>query len=147
MLFYTGGTRLSAHIIDRQTEGFVQHRPQVVAAMDEVKRLAAETRNALIQGRLEDFGHLLHASWENKKKMAETISNRHIDLIYTEARRLGALGGKISGAGGGGYMFFFCPFSSQTAITERLEELSAIRVNFGFELNGLQSWEYEYDEG
>ncbi len=71
MLFYTGGTRLSAHILDRQTEGYVQRRSQVVAAMDEVKRLTIETKNALLQGRLEQFGLLLHESWESKKKMAE----------------------------------------------------------------------------
>lgn len=141
MLFYTGGTRLSAHIIDKQTEGFVQKREDVVAAMDEVKRLATETKNALLQGRLERFGDLLNASWINKKKMASSISNPRIDEIYAEARRLGALGGKISGAGGGGYMFLYCPFETQAAITERLETLGALQVDFSFEKNGLQSWE------
>jgi D-glycero-alpha-D-manno-heptose-7-phosphate kinase len=141
MLFYTGGTRLSARIIDSQTEGFIQGRADVVVAMDEVKRLAGETKNALLQGRLEDFGALLHESWVNKKKMAASISNPMIDELYEEARRLGALGGKISGAGGGGYMFLYCPFESQSAITERLEALGAIRVDFSFERKGLQSWE------
>ena len=141
MLFYTGGTRLSARIIDRQTEGFVQGETGVVAAMDEVKRLATETKNALLQGRLEDFGALLHQSWENKKKMATSISNARIDQMYEEARRLGAFGGKISGAGGGGYMFLYCPFETQPAITEQLEALGALRVGFAFEKNGLQTWE------
>jgi D-glycero-alpha-D-manno-heptose-7-phosphate kinase len=141
MLFYTGGTRLSAHIIDKQTEGFVQRREKVVTAMDEVKRLATETKNALLQGRLENFAALLHESWMNKKKMANSISSPHIDEIYAEARRLGALGGKISGAGGGGYMFLYCPFETQAAITERLEALGALRVDFSFEKNGLQTWE------
>lgn len=147
MLFYTGGTRLSAHIIDQQTEGYVQQRADVVAAMDEVKRLTLETKNALMQGRLETFGALLHQSWESKKKMAREISNPHIDQMYTEARRLGALGGKISGAGGGGYMFLFCPFEAQAAITEWMESQGALRVSFGFDLNGMQSWEYEYETG
>jgi D-glycero-alpha-D-manno-heptose-7-phosphate kinase len=141
MLFYTGGTRLSAHIIDNQTAGFVQRKEDVVLAMDEVKRLAVETKNALLQGRLEDFGDCLHQSWENKKRMATSISNPRIDEIYAEARRLGALGGKISGAGGGGYMFLYCPFETQPAITERLEKLGAARVGFSFEPNGLQAWE------
>lgn len=141
MLFYTGGTRLSAHIIDRQTEGFVHQVSGVVEAMDEVKRLATETKNALLQGRLEDFGALLHESWESKKRMADSISNPHIDEIYAEARRLGALGGKISGAGGGGYMFLYCPFETQWAIADRLEKLGALRVDFSFEKNGMQAWE------
>lgn len=146
MLFYTGGTRLSAHIIDAQTQGYVQRKEEVVAAMDEVKRLATETKNALLQGRLEDFGRLLHESWVNKKNMAANISNPRIDEIYEEARRLGALGGKISGAGGGGYMFLYCPYETQSAIAERLEALGAMLVHFSFERNGLQTWETELSQ-
>ena len=144
MLFYTGGTRLSANIIAKQNKGFIEKRSEVVAAMDEVKRLAMETREALVRGDLGAFGGLLNKSWENKKKMADAISNPYIDQIYSEARRLGALGGKISGAGGGGYMFLFCPTETQPDITERLETLGAERVGFSFELNGLQTWESEY---
>lgn len=143
MLFYTGGTRLSAQIIEKQTEGFVQRKEDVVMAMDELKRLATETKNALLQGRLEDFGVLLHEAWGNKKRMAASISNPLIDELYQEARRLGVLGGKISGAGGGGYMFLYCPYETQPAITERLEALGALRVDFSFEKNGLQTWETE----
>ncbi len=141
MLFYTGGTRMSAHIIDAQTKGFVQKKNEVVQAMDEIKRLTIETKNALMQGRLEDFGALLHESWMNKKKMATPISTPHIDRIYEEARRFGALGGKISGAGGGGYMFLYCPYETQPAINERLEAMGALLVNFSFEHHGLQTWE------
>lgn len=143
MLFYTGGTRLSARILEKQTAGYEQGQQTVVAAMENLKRLAAETKNALLQGRLEDFGDLLHQSWLSKQKMANAISNERIDQIYTEARRLGALGGKISGAGGGGYMFLYCPFETQPAITARLEALGALRVDFSFERNGLQTWETE----
>ncbi len=141
MLFYTGGTRMSAHIIDSQTQGFVQRQDEVVAAMDSLKQLTVDTKNALLQGRLEDFGGLLHQSWTSKKKMASSITNPNIDEIYQEARRLGALGGKISGAGGGGYMFLYCPYETQPAIAERLEELGALQVSFSFEKNGLQTWE------
>jgi D-glycero-alpha-D-manno-heptose-7-phosphate kinase len=143
MLFYTGGTRLSANIIESQTQGYVHKKEAVVAAMDALKRLTTESKNALLQGRLEDFGELLHQSWIHKKQMAAPISNAVIDKIYAEARRLGALGGKISGAGGGGYMFLYCPYESQPVITEKLEELGAQRVDFSFEKNGLQTWETE----
>ena len=143
LLFYTGGTRLSAHIIDQQIAGYAERRVDVVAAMDEVKRLTIETKNALLQGRLEDFGDLLHQSWLSKQKMAATISNPHIDELYAEARRLGALGGKISGAGGGGYLFLYCPYETQSAVTARLEELGAPRVGFNFVKDGLQTWETE----
>lgn len=143
MLFYTGGTRYSAHIIDAQTAGFVQRKDDVVKAMDEIKYLTISTKNALLQGRLEDFGALLHQSWTNKKKMASSITNPHIDTIYEAARRLGAMGGKISGAGGGGYMFLYCPHETQPLIIERLENLGALYVTYSFEMNGLQTWETE----
>ncbi len=143
MLFYTGGTRLSARIIDAQTQGYVQRNEEVLAAMEELKRAAVETKNALLQGRLEDFGALLHESWVNKKKMAATISNPHIDELYEEARKRGALGGKITGAGGGGYMFIYCPYETQAAIAERLEALGAERVSYSFVAHGLQAWETE----
>jgi D-glycero-alpha-D-manno-heptose-7-phosphate kinase len=151
LLFYTGGTRLSAHIIQTQTEGYTSRQQEVVVAMDALKQLTIETKNALLQGRLEDFGRLLNESWNNKKKMAQTISNSRIDEMYQEALRLGALGGKISGAGGGGYMFIYCPYETQPAITQRLETLGAARVSFSFEKNGLQTWEtdlaqYPYQE-
>jgi D-glycero-alpha-D-manno-heptose-7-phosphate kinase len=141
MLFYTGGTRLSAHIIDKQTQGFLDGREEVVIAMDNLKQLTIETKNALLQGRLEDFGRLLNESWQNKKNMAASITNPMIDEIYQEAQRLGALGGKISGAGGGGYMFLYCPYETQATIADRLEKKGAKLVNFSFEPKGLQTWE------
>lgn len=146
MLFYTGGTRLSARIIDSQTEGYLQKQASVVEAMDELKRLATETKIALLRGKLEDFGALLHEAWLNKKKMATSITNPLIDELYEQARRLGALGGKISGAGGGGYMFLYCPYETQPEITEKLESMGALRVDFSFEMNGLQSWETELSD-
>ena len=141
LLFYTGGTRMSAHIIDSQTDGYIKGREEVVAAMDRLKRLVIEIKNALLQDRLEDFGMLLDEAWTSKKLLASSITNAKIDEIYSEARRLGALGGKITGAGGGGYMLLYCPFQTQAAITERLEELGAVRVGYSFEKNGLQVWE------
>jgi len=141
MLFYTGGTRLSARIIDAQAEGYVKRRAEVVDALDELKRLTTELKNALLQGRLEDLGGLLHEAWINKKRTAPTITNPHIDAMYDEARRLGALGGKISGAGGGGYMFLYCPFQTRPAIAEHLEAMGATPVDFTFEPEGLQTWQ------
>ena len=74
-------------------------------------------------------------------KMAPAISNRDIDELYATARRHGALGGKISGAGGGGYMFFYCPFDRKHTVSEQLERLGAEVVPFAFDRHGLQSWE------
>lgn len=138
---YTGKTRRSAGIIDTQVEGYVRRKEEVLQAMDELKRIATALKNALLQGRLDDFGALLHETWMNKKKMAAQISDPHIDELYETALKHGALGGKISGAGGGGYMFFYCRFDRKHVIAEQLERLGAQVVNFNFELRGLQTWE------
>ncbi len=141
LLCYTGKTRISARIIETQVERYVRRHEEVVRAMDELKRIAVEMKNALLQGRLNDFGALLHQAWTNKKKMADQISDPQIDELYETARRHGALGGKISGAGGGGFMFFYCPFDQKHLVAEQLERLGAEVVNFSFDLRGLQTWE------
>jgi len=141
LLCYTGKTRLSARIIDTQVQGYVSRREEVVRAMDELKQIAVAQKNALLQGRLDDFGALLHDGWINKKKMAAQISDAAIDELYETARGHGALGGKMSGAGGGGYMFFYCPFDRKHLIASALERLGASAVEFAFDTAGLQSWE------
>jgi D-glycero-alpha-D-manno-heptose-7-phosphate kinase len=141
LLCYTGKNRLSAHIIDEQVKGYVQQQESVVQAMDELKHIAVALKNVLLQGKLNDFGYLLHEAWMNKKKMAAQISDSHIDEIYETARKHGALGGKISGAGGGGYMFFYCQFGRKHIVAEQLERLGAQVVGFNFDFEGLQTWE------
>jgi D-glycero-alpha-D-manno-heptose-7-phosphate kinase len=141
LLCYIGKTRLSARIIDSQVEGYVQRQEGVVRAMDELKQIAVSLKNALLQGRPNDFGTLLHEAWMNKKKMATQISDPHIDEIYETARKHGALGGKISGAGGGGYMFFYCNYTRKHIVAEQLERLGARVVDFNFDDRGLQTWE------
>lgn len=141
LLCYTGKTRLSARIIDTQVERYVRRQEEVVRAMDELKRIATDLKNALLQGRLNDFGALLHQAWMNKKQMAAQISDPGIDELYETARRYGALGGKVSGAGGGGYMFFYCPFDRKHIVAEQLEQLGAQVVDFNFDFYGLQTWE------
>jgi D-glycero-alpha-D-manno-heptose-7-phosphate kinase len=141
LLCYTGKTRLSAHIIDDQVKGYLRQQKSVIEAMDELKNIAVALKNALLQDRLSDFGDLLNEAWMNKKKMAEQISNPQIDEIYETARKYGALGGKITGAGGGGYMFFYCDFRRKHIIAEQLEQLGAQVVNVGFDFRGLQTWE------
>jgi D-glycero-alpha-D-manno-heptose-7-phosphate kinase len=141
LLCYTGKTRLSAGIIDTQVRNYVQRKEEVVRAMDELKAITIEMKNALLRGQLTEFGALLHDAWENKKKMAQQISNPFIDELYETARKNGALGGKVSGAGGGGYMFFYCPFDRKHLVAEALEKMGAQVVDFNFDFYGLQTWE------
>lgn len=141
LLCYTGCTRLSGNIITTQRSAYINRDAQVLKAMDEMKRLAVEMKNALLQGRLRDFGSLLHEEWEYKKQMAKQITNAAIDELYEAARAHGALGGKISGAGGGGYLFFYCEFDRKHMVAEALEKLGAQVVEFAFDHSGLQTWE------
>jgi len=141
LLCYTGKTRFSDGIIETQVRNYIQRREVMLLAMDELKAITEAMKRALLQGRLARFGSLLHEAWENKKQMAQQISTPFIDELYEAARKAGALGGKISGAGGGGYMFFYCAFERKHLIAEALERLGAQVVEFNFDLYGLQTWE------
>ncbi len=113
----------------------------MVEAIDELKYIAVALKNTLLQGKLNHFGYVLHEAWINKKKMAAQISDSHINEIYETARKHGALGGKISGADRGGYMFFYCQYDGKHIVAEQLERLGAQVVGFYFDFKGLQTWE------
>lgn len=141
LLCYTGRTRVSANIITTQVDNYVRKEADVLKAMDELKKITIELKSALLQGRLSDYGQLLHEAWINKKKMAAQITTSAIDQLYEGAREKGALGGKILGAGGGGYLLVYCPFDKKHIIAEELERLGGQVVDFNFDRYGLQTWE------
>jgi D-glycero-alpha-D-manno-heptose-7-phosphate kinase len=143
VLCYTGATRLSANIIDTQVRGYRQHEPAVLESMSQMKRITVELKNALLQRRLTDFGHLLHEAWIYKKQLAASITTPAIDALYDAARRQGALGGKLLGAGGGGFLLLYCDAERKHLISRELESLGGQVVPFAFEGNGLQSWDIE----
>jgi D-glycero-alpha-D-manno-heptose-7-phosphate kinase len=91
-------------------------------------------------GRLNDLGALLHEAWMNKKKMATQFSNSHIEELYETARKHGALGGKLSVAGGGGYMFPYCNSNRRHNLAEQMERMGVQVVDFSFDFRGLQTW-------
>lgn len=140
ILCYTGKNRLSANILEDQVDRYERREDQALEGMDRLKEIAGQMKDALLQGRLDDFGALLHESWENKKKMSGKITNPHIDAMYEEARSLGAVGGKISGAGGGGYMLVQCEVDNKHEVARRLEEMGGQVVEFTFEDEGVHTW-------
>jgi D-glycero-alpha-D-manno-heptose-7-phosphate kinase len=100
-------------------------------------------KRALLLGDAREFGMLLDTAWESKKQMADEITNPVLDEMYSEAKKNGALGGKVSGAGGGGFMVFYCETGCKHKVAERLEQLGGEVVDFKFEPFGLQRWRVE----
>ena len=142
LLCYVGGTR-PAGIIETQVDGYKARRQESIDAMDTVKNIAVEMKENLLRGELSEFGRLLHYGWEAKKKMATSISNQRIDELYEAAIRAGALGGKLTGAGGGGYAIFYCEFKKKHRVAEALTRLGGSIVHFSFVDRGLQTWRVE----
>jgi len=109
-------------------------------AFDETKKLAYKAKDYLMQGSLEDFGKLLDKAWRMKKRFSPKISNPLIDDLYQTAKEAGALGGKISGAGGGGFMILYCNPRSRYKVAQSLIAQKAHVSQFSFEKDGLQTW-------
>jgi D-glycero-alpha-D-manno-heptose-7-phosphate kinase len=122
LLFFTGITRSASAILMEQKEN-IQQRKKVLR---QIKEMAFTARDELMAGNLDNLGHLLHESWIYKKQLASSISNGEIDEIYTTALRAGALGGKITGAGGGGFLLLYCPYEKQEAVRTALNSLQEL---------------------
>jgi D-glycero-alpha-D-manno-heptose-7-phosphate kinase len=104
------------------------------------KELAVEMKKALLQNRVSEFGSLLGHAWEYKRRMSDHISTPFIDEAYEEACRHGALGGKVTGAGGGGYMLFYCEFERRHEVAEALTRMGVTVGELAFEPHGLATW-------
>jgi D-glycero-alpha-D-manno-heptose-7-phosphate kinase len=140
LLCYTGRTRQSDHIIDDQTQRFEDRDDVALEGLRMQKELAVEMKNALLRRRLNHFGDLLGTAWDYKKRMSPRITTGFIDEAYDAAIREGALGGKVTGAGGGGYMLFFCPFQRKHRVAEALIALGGTVDEFEFAPAGLTTW-------
>jgi D-glycero-alpha-D-manno-heptose-7-phosphate kinase len=116
MLFFTGVTRHSASILQEQEKN-INDRLKVLRQM---KQIAHTARDELLAGNVDAIGELLDESWQLKKKLASQISNGEIDEIYQKARWSGAIGGKITGAGGGGFLMLYVPYEKQESVRAAL---------------------------
>jgi len=120
LMFFTGGTRDAREVLSKQRAGTAEKLP-VLRRMCE---LARELREVLTDGRdLNRFGQLLHAGWEAKRSLESSISNSAIDDYYERGLRAGAIGGKLLGAGGGGFLLFYCEPDRQARLREELADL------------------------
>ncbi|HVQ92557.1 MAG TPA: GHMP kinase [Mycobacteriales bacterium] len=140
LLCYTGITRESAHIIGDQTARVQTHQAGTLEGLRAQKELAVAMKAALLRGELDDFGELLGQAWLEKKKLSPLITTDLIDEAYDLAVQTGATGGKVTGAGGGGYILFYCDFTRKHRVAQALEKLGVSVTEFSFERRGLTTW-------
>jgi D-glycero-alpha-D-manno-heptose-7-phosphate kinase len=140
VLCYTGTSRESAEIIAQQVESVRARKSGPVEAMKEVKRDAQLMKELVLKGDLFGFAEVLGRSWESKKRMATRISNPHIDELYEIARRSGAYAGKVSGAGGGGFMMFMVDPTCRPKVIDALSRANGQVLTCHFTKDGANAW-------
>jgi D-glycero-alpha-D-manno-heptose-7-phosphate kinase len=140
LLYFTDTSRESAKIIEKQAGNVVNKDQSAIEAMHQLKVQAQLMKEALLKGKLSEIGEILDFGFQQKRRMAEGISNDRIEEIYTAAKKAGATGGKISGAGGGGFMIFYCPGSTKYNVMQSLETFGGREKKYEFVKIGLSTW-------
>lgn len=140
VLCNTGQSRQSGEILRDQVENYTRGEEEIVRALDHTKALAYEIKDAIMLGQIDRIGELLHEGWEHKKRFSARITNPFIDKLYETARKNGAIGGKLLGAGGGGHLLLLCHNGKKHAVLESLRQAGGIITPFAFEFRGLQNW-------
>lgn len=140
LLYYTSTSRESAEIIKKQSRNVETKKDSSIEAMHQLKEQARQMKEALLKGKLHEIGEILNFGFQQKRLMAEGISNPLMEDIYQAAMNAGATGGKISGAGGGGFMIFYCPGNSKYNVVKCLEKFNGQHRNYQFVKHGLTTW-------
>jgi len=140
VLYFTDTSRLSSQIIQRQQQNVLDQDKTAIEAMHQLKYQAIMMKEALLRGNLDEIGKILDFGWKFKKQMASGITNASLDELYKTAIENGATGGKISGAGGGGYMFFYCPGNTRFRVIESLKQFGGYTERYEFTPEGLVTW-------
>ena len=140
VLYHTATSHVSAQIIEEQQKNVKEKKQKSIDAMLALKEQAFHMKEVLLKGDLDAIGQILDEGWKHKKRMADSISNAFIDEVYEAAIAAGATGGKISGAGGGGFMFFYCPSNARYKVIDRLTEFGGQSKRYEFVTEGLKTW-------
>ena len=141
LLYYVGVSHFSGDIHEEQEKTFLENEEESKRRLDSLKRIAIETKDSLLTGRLDDVGRLLHESWEIKREVNSGISDHRIDELYETGIENGAIGGKLLGAGGGGYLLFFHSPKKRSRLVKALKEAEGEIMDFNFDFNGIQTWD------
>ena len=147
VLYYTGRSRSSAAIISEQQKNTSSGNTVAIEAMHRIRQSSTDMKLALLKGDMEEFGRILGQAWEDKKKMAGAITNPVIQEAFDKAMAAGAVAGKVSGAGGGGFIMLMVPPTRKMALVHALESLPGKVVPFQFTERGAHAWRvYETDK-
>lgn len=142
---FSGQSRESATIIENQTAGMRSGTPRTIDALHRLKADAIEMKRALLQGKVDEMAVILNRSWTSKKETADAVTNPHLDTLYEIGRAAGALGGKVSGAGGGGYMMFIVPPEERYRLVTALSQAGAQASPVKFTGLGCETWHARRD--
>jgi len=140
VLYYTGVSRDSANIIIEQQKNVVTNNIDSIESMHSLKNLAYNIKESILKGDIKQFADYIGKSWINKKRMAKMVSNSEVDKIFNTAIRNGAITGKISGAGGGGFIMFLVDPVDKHHLMNTLGELTGKVINFNFSSGGCHGW-------
>jgi len=143
VLYFTGASRESATIIEEQKRNAHAGNSEAVDAMHELKAACGQMKAAVLRGEVGTFAHLLGTSWTSKKRMAQSISNRSIDRVFETAMSAGAVSGKVSGAGGGGFAMFMVDPPRRVEVVKALTALGGRVVDFSFTEGGCHGWKID----
>lgn len=144
LLCYTGKSHVSSNIIKDQVRNYEEKRANVMESLFNIKTLAYKMKDAIIEGEIESFGEMLDESWNYKKKLSTMITNPQIDNLYTEALKYGSLGGKLLGAGAGGYLLIYTPANLKQKVSDALVKAGGRIEKWNFEFDGAQVKSDEY---
>ncbi len=140
LLFYTGEARSASRVLSDQDKRSKAGDRQMLENLHRTKQLGLRSCELLKEGRLEDYAELMHEHWEHKRGRSPGMTDGRIDMLYEIARRTGAIGGKLVGAGGGGFLLVYTLRPEETR--QAMEQENAPELAFDFEFSGAYASEY-----
>jgi len=140
LLYYTQTSRVSTKIIEAQARNVINKNEKSIEAMHRLKEQSIRMKETILKGKIDEIGEILDFGWKYKKQMSSEITNSLLDDIYDAAIKAGATGGKVSGAGGGGFMFFYCPNNTRYTVEQALKIFGGQTKRYEFTSEGLKTW-------
>jgi D-glycero-alpha-D-manno-heptose-7-phosphate kinase len=138
VIYFSGVERSASTVLTEQAKTILENKDAAVQRMDRIKALGYETKRVLLGGDIDQYGEMLHEHWTNKRKLAPNMADSTIDEHYEAARKAGAIGGKLMGAGGGGFFMFYARAGERRAIHDALSARGLRRMRFRFDFDGAR---------